>query len=281
MGLGEPGGPPIFHLPELCCAAAGGSPVAAGVIQQAWQMLYAAAHLLDNVEDGDPLPLAITSPGQAVRAATGLIFAAENRLANLEGTGLSPRAAGDLRRVFNATIERMCLGQELGEHPSTGDLDALWQAADLKSGIFFALGCYAGARAAIGSPKRLASFWEFGCCLGRLIQVGDDLKDLWPDASGRSDLTDGRPGLPIAYALQVLPGAGRDELHSYIAASRYDPAAEEAARAIVLKAGGGLYLALETERLRMEGLRHLNRACAPGPARESLAAILRQAGGSL
>ena len=40
-------------LPGLCCQAAGGDPQAAKEISSAWLLLHIAAHIVDDVEDGD------------------------------------------------------------------------------------------------------------------------------------------------------------------------------------------------------------------------------------
>ena len=44
---------PFLHLPGLCCQAACGEPQHAISVAVAWVLLYTAAHLLDDVEDGE------------------------------------------------------------------------------------------------------------------------------------------------------------------------------------------------------------------------------------
>ena len=73
------------RLSGLCCQAAGGERQWAETTSAAWLLLFAAAQLLDNVEDQDEPELWVKElgPGPAINVATGLIFTASLALQDL------------------------------------------------------------------------------------------------------------------------------------------------------------------------------------------------------
>ena len=266
-----------MRLPSLACSALQGDPAAAEGVTDAWRWLYAAAHLLDSVEDDELIPASLGGTGRAINSACGLIFSSELRLSALEKTLVPAAAAADIRLTFNHSLLTMCAGQEACLKPGVPNLAAAWQIADAKSGEFFSAGCYAGARLATSSIPVLAGFREFGFILGRLLQLGDDLKDLWTNEKGQSDLADGRWSLPIAYALEVLPKTEKARLRELLHAGG-DAAGEEEARRLVLSSGAATYLTLEAASLRIRGKRILSDKCAPSDAREALLGLLESCG---
>ncbi|HEX2978678.1 MAG TPA: polyprenyl synthetase family protein [Anaerolineaceae bacterium] len=245
MGVGgnPPGGRPgslLFLLPALCCEAAGGESATAAPIVEAWTGLYAVAHLLDMVEDGDLIPAWAGMPGRSINLATGLIFRTELLLARLEDHGIPRGCARQLRERFNQSILHMCAGQDLGFSSLEPTLETAWQIADAKSGSFFELGCVAGARLATRSKKVLHAFADFGFAVGRLVQIGDDLKDLSVGENG--DLATGHWGLPLAYAMQALPDEKKKHLGMLVTNAWSDVQAQDEARRMILESGARVYL---------------------------------------
>jgi len=264
--------PPWLRLPLLCCQAAGGDPGLAEPAAAAWVLLYAAAHLLDSTQDGDPPeawwePL---GPGPASNVATGLIATS----ALLLGSG--PRPADDrLTQDFFQTVLQMSSAQHFDLTVPTPSLDDCWRMAEAKSGAFFGLACRAGARAAGIDEALVSHYSSYGASLGLLLQIGDDLSDLAAvgvDAAGRAG--HGRMTLPIAYFLSVASADAVCELNSVGA----DPGGllrpDRGVVEILRESGTGLYLTAKVHELRQRGACALRRAAKPSPALEQLLEML-------
>ena len=238
----------LRDLVELCCLANGGDRRGCEHVAVAWNILYTALYLLDSVEDGDQHagPWAQWGPGAAVNLSTGLLATIGALLSQIEDAGVSSAIAQRLRADFFHTLLNMTAGQhhDLTLHQPT--LEQCWQIAEAKSGRLFGLACHAGALLA-GVEERLATACQrFGHMLGLLIQVGDDIDDLWSQPGRSSDLLAGeRWRLPVAYAMTVLPLDQREQLRQLLLAAPGDVAAEAAARSHILAAGAALYLAAE------------------------------------
>ena len=250
----------------------------AATLSDVWKSLYKSAHLIDTVEDEEFLPSSGRNIGLKVNEACQLIFSAELILAQLEEMGIPPGTASTLRIKLNRSILTMCAGQKASFDHSIPSLEKAWEIVDAKSGDFFALGCYAGARLATRSEKILSYFWEFGQVVGRLVQVGDDVKDLWDNEKGKSDIASGHWGLPLSYSINVLPEKDRARLKELLISHPMEQATERTIRDIILSCGAIVYLGMETRRLHARGKSVLYRACPPSVAREELLAILQSAG---
>lgn len=262
--------PAWLRLPLLCCEAAGGDPRLAEPLAAAWALLYAAAHLLDSVQDGD-LPdawWAPLGPGPAINAATGLIASCVLLLLSSQSQpGTISTVERQLTDYFR-TVLHMGSGQHLDLTAGSPSLQECWRIAEAKSGAFFGLACRAGARAA-GIDERLVSHYStYGVSLGLLLQMGDDLTDL---AAG--DPAEGGTALPMAYFLSVAPAAAQTMM-----AAGSGPSAEArppATTAELLDASGaGLYLAIKARQLRQRGAAALHRAAQSSPALEQLLEML-------
>ena len=176
--LDREGSTPSLLLPILCCQAAGGDEDQATAIAAAWFLLYLAAKVLDDVEDGDVHqgPWSAMGAPQAINAATGLIFASQLALARLPRLGADRELALFLLEDFNHTTLRMCAGQQadltegsqtsrrLAERLNLREVEQLpleryFWIAGAKSGEFFALACRAGARIMLTrrSPTSMSS----------------------------------------------------------------------------------------------------------------------------
>jgi geranylgeranyl pyrophosphate synthase len=147
----------------------------------------------------------------------------------------------------------MCIGQHEDLSISEPTLEQSWAVAEKKSGSCFALPCWAGTRLATQDETKLEKAHELGYYLGMLIQVQDDLADLWPQQNKASDLHD-RKGwsLPIAYAMTVLPPAAQQQLRHYLHQASEDTEAESAARELIVSSGAGLFLALKAKTCRLQ-----------------------------
>lgn len=269
----------VLALPGLCCAAMGSPPQRAHIVAASWALLYTAAHILDNVEDGDSVgePWAHWGTPAAINIATGLMVSASSLLNKLDETTSHPAVAHAIRNDFYCTGLRMCAGQHADLTCSGATLEQCWRMVEAKTGAFFELACRAGCRLATTDPVCIDRFGEFGRHLGVLLQISDDLSGLWSTHTHPSDIrASGCWTLPLAYTMAVLPTDQRQSLHGCLKRIPVDPQAESEVRRRILDAGAILYLAV-TARQRLRRARAaLCAAAPPSPARGALLALLRR-----
>jgi geranylgeranyl diphosphate synthase type I len=269
--------PSLMDLPKLCCLAAGGNVQQTKAAVLAWNILYAALHLLDSIEDDDRPdgPWAQWGVGPAINITTGLLISSSQALETLEDDGVPAQTARSIRRAFNQTILTMCSAQhdDLTLHQPT--LEQCRQIADAKSGAFFALACRVGAQLAGADQQAIERFAEFGRHLGMIIQIGDDISGLWSTEADNSDFHAGeRWTLPIAYAMQMCSDADRALLQHYIQRAPIDSTAEQLARALIIETGAVLYLVREARRHYQRAEAILREVGIVPAARETLQTML-------
>jgi competence protein ComQ len=215
----------VNDLPVLCCEAVGGDERQARVITVAWRLLYTAAKMLDDVEDGDLTTWRGIGPSQAINAATSLIFAAQLALSRLCELGVSEKLTLTICEDFNSTSLRICLGQHADLTEENPSIERYFQIVASKSGEPFALACRAGAPLGTRNPERVAHYSEFGYNLGVIIQIMDDFEGIW-NIRCRSDLVIGKRALPIIYAISVAPMSMRERIERLLVEATYDKDAE-------------------------------------------------------
>ena len=189
--------PWTLALPGISCMAAGGAPADAIPVTAAWATLHQAANILDAVQDGDDITtLGLNTPTTAISFATGLIFAAFHLLGSVQ---TYPGAARRIAALFSETGFRSSLGQHLSlvqgyeDVPVAEALEAYWRAVISKSGSIFRAAMAGGAAAGTDSERLIAALGEFGNCLGVILQVLDDCRDVLAG----SDSTDCEVSLPL------------------------------------------------------------------------------------
>lgn len=168
-------------LPELWCIGIGGDENQTTGITAAWFLLQLAAYWLDKVEDHELDRISSLSINESTVAnlSTGLIFLAQSVLNRLEADdGIDVTTACDIRIAFSESILKVCGGQHIDLARRPLALGDVWASFEQKSGLFFALACYAGARLATNDDADLDSCLEFGKNLGVLFQVADEREDL-------------------------------------------------------------------------------------------------------
>ena len=246
----------------LCCGAAGGQPEDAVDISAAWLLFYVAAHVFDNVEDLDKPEAwyADYGPGMALNTGCGLFFTASLALQDLLNDPNHLPAALEINRAFQEQMLIMSSGQHDDLTRQLINLDQYWKIAEGKSGAFFQLACWAGARLAIDDPIALENFSEFGKRLGLLLQLLDDLGDInpSPDNPALANPKELLHSFAIAYAMTVFPEAQQKSLLENLANSPQD---KESARQVINLLGSSgvdLYLLTEIERQRSLALQALN-----------------------
>jgi geranylgeranyl diphosphate synthase type I len=265
----------IFHLllPILCSEAEGGDENQATMVAAAWFLLYLAAKVLDDIEDGDfhRAPWSTIGAPQAINAATGLIFASQLALTHLPKMGARRELTLLLIEDFNCTTLRMCSGQHADLTEEDGfTLERYFQIAGAKSGEFFSLACRAGAL--LGTDE-VAPYSDFGYNLGVLIQICDDFEGIW-NPKGRSDLAAGKRTLPILYALTVAPQSIKERLEQLLVKAIREGEAEEEARRIITELGAPHYLLIEAQIRRQRAESALCSAGSSSPAYSKLINLL-------
>ena len=265
-------------LPGLCCQAAGGSAQMAQPVAAAWLLYYAAAHLMDSLEDqDDPDPWWQSwGVGAAINIATGLYFSASLALQELSSL---PLDAPTVRAVTMQILQPflvMCSGQHQDLVGSEPTLEQYWRIAGAKSGEFFAISCRSGARLATDRVDSLRGFHQFGFNFGLLLQVLDDLKD-YKDLSQHDRSVDGRilsRSLPFVYVREVCANAVRERFDHLLARTASDPDAMNALTQIIEENGGTLYLMVELDKYRDLALAGLDTAGVQDQPRQALVAML-------
>jgi len=238
------------ELPMLCCQAVGGDPKTVVGITAAWSMLYTAAHTMDAVEDNDEPDTWWADLGSpvAINTATGLYAISTLTLMDLFNLDIPHSAAIDIIREFQLNILRMCSGQHIDITSNELNLDEYWQVAETKSGSFFDLACFAGARIASDDPYVLSGFSEFGRHLGILLQISDDTKDVWSLIS-QQNIRINHPFclLPIVYTMSVSSPEKCSLLSEVLQAEELDQDSISVVRTLLEESGCGLYLITKAE----------------------------------
>jgi competence protein ComQ len=265
-------------LPGLCCQAAGGEAQWTDAVAAAWLLFYAAAHLMDSVEDQDePDPWwAMQGPGLALNAATGLYFSACLALEELDDLPISRQTQRAAAVQVLQPFLLMSSGQFADFNTPEPTLEEYWRIASAKSGAFFSLACQAGARLATDRPEVLEGFQQFGLNMGLLIQILDDLGD-YRDLTEQKGAVDARSllrSLPAAYLREVCTGEIIERFNRLVWKAGHNPEAAAEIVQMIEGNGGVLYLLAELDKRRSLALTGLKRAAKPSPAREALAALL-------
>lgn len=268
----------LAQLPAICHQGAGGDPQQAEELAAAWVLLYLAAHIMDGVQDGDPpLPWwAQHGPGMALNTATGLYFSASLLLSQMQSRPELGEGARIVAEDFYRRFLVMCSGQHADLVAPRPDLAQFWRMAEAKSGAFFAMACWGGARLAGASGEQLRAYEIFGTHLGLLVQIADELAEILPPAAGGAygQLAGMGRSLPVLYALDVLTEADQKRLLVLLDAAPRDAAAAASALSMLDDCGAGKYIRTEQARHLYQAQHALQAANPAQPAFDELASIL-------
>lgn len=277
-GGGIGGGLKLARLPLICHQGAGGDPQNAEELARAWVLLYLAAHLMDSVQDGDPPQhwWAEHGPGVALNTATGLYFTASLLLARMQERAQLGERARHVAAEFYRRFLVMCSGQHADLVTSRPSLEMFWRLAEAKSGAFFSMASWGGARLAGASEAQLRAYETFGVHLGVLVQIADELAEILPASPGgvHGELKGMRRSLPVLYALEVLPEKEQQTLLDLLSKAQESPAAASEALAMLDDCRSGVYIRAEQEKHLALAKQALQAAAPTPPAYDELASIL-------
>jgi len=266
----------MIQLPLLFCEVHSGDRDQVIPAITACTLLRHAARLLDDIEDGNVKSRNISEP-VALNVSTGILFTVGLVLNSLEAVGLPSETAVEIRRVFYEELLKVCSGQHLDLTQTAPTLEECWQIAGAKSGVFVGLVCWVGGQVAGADPEKLELYRQFGYNLGLLDEIRDDLADLWSNESHFSDLQNGRyGGLPVAYALSVLPENEQRQLRAHLAGSKNAPEAEQKARELIVQSGAGAYLMVQSAHYFRESQQLLTEMKLPAEIHDRLNALLEK-----
>jgi geranylgeranyl pyrophosphate synthase len=272
--------PEMALLPGLCCLAGGGEASWADHIAAAWQLFYAAADIMDSLQDQDAPASwwADLGPAAALSASTGLFFSAASLLDQARALQAPGGTAPDLTRDFYSCFMTMSSGQYQDLRQSEPSIERYWEIASAKSGAFFSLACRSGARLAVGDDPRIENYGQFGRHLGLLMQILDDLEDLQFLTQPTAPIHMGAltHSLPVIYTLQMVPPGAQEKLQACLRNAAGDPGSAKDAAQIIEGSGAVIYLLSEIERHKSLAADHLIKAKAQSPAREALQGYLER-----
>lgn len=251
-------------MPGLCCQAAGGSLYWANYFAAAWLLFYTGASIMDSIEDQDRLSpdWGDLGSGVALNAASGLYFTASLALDRMRSERDDHQAASEITQNFHRSFLRMSSGQHRDLLQPEPDLKEYWETASAKSGVFFALACWGGARLATNSPKKLDYFQRFGEQVGILVQILDDLEEVKKSGDEHRKVLKPNIGrsLPVVYAREVLPEAEGQQLRACLGSAWQDPEKAQEALDLIDHSGAVLYILTEIEAHRERALAALREA---------------------
>lgn len=267
-------------LPKLCCSAAGGAPERAEYLSLAWKLIYFAADIMDTIQDGDPADdwAEEIGPAGAISVATGLYFSANLALSHMLMIEESNQAAVQAAHYFYTRMMCMASGQYDDVRAGEMTLERYWRQAEAKSGAFFSAATRAGAQLATDDTQRLESFEAFGVQAGVLIQISDDLGDVFPQDR------QGEPGqnpnfsssLPVVYALDVLPPDKRGRLLSAVQTAHHNPQDAREVIALVDESYAAKFVRLQIDIRREKAARLLEDAGAISPGKDKLLKLIAE-----
>ncbi|HET9143131.1 polyprenyl synthetase family protein [Actinophytocola sp.] len=210
--------------------AVGGNPADLLVAALGLEYLHAATLVHDDIIDGDAVrrgrpsvPAAYGVPN-AIVVGDHLIFGAFESIVEEPWVASPARVIAAVGELAEAGRD-LCRGQTL-ESQLVGDIEAgaRWYPEMIrrKTGTLFRTACHIGATLGGGNADAISGLAAYGEHIGIAFQIRDDLLSFvaTPEQTGKSatsDLTNGRPTLPLILAYQAAGDADRAELCAVLA----------------------------------------------------------------
>jgi len=235
-------------LPLLACQAAGAEPILA-TPAAAWRALHLAAHILDDVEDGDTSfwGNGESTSSQLINIATGFIAVANLSLMRASAF-ISLAQQRTLLQSFNRITMQMAGGQYIDILPTKiHDMSAYFHYIGDKSGTFFALAIFSGAVCAAVDDNTSNRYYKFGYNLGIIVQLLNDLVGFYTE-DGHCDLVTGKYTLPVLFVEETAPESIQSTLQAILPKALHTQEARQQVRAIVKEQGGDAYMFAEITR---------------------------------
>ncbi|MFZ1397842.1 MAG: polyprenyl synthetase family protein [Candidatus Promineifilaceae bacterium] len=225
--------PGSWRLPELACRAVGGDLPAVVPLVTAVACCHISIVLVDDILDDDPKGL-YRRLGAGVAANLGLAFqAVAYRIVQQMETAAVPLMLAELAYLNLKTAQ----GQHLDVQESLDEAH-YWATVEAKSMPYYGAGFYLGALSGVGDTAVANQLRQFGQLIGKLIQVSDDLADVY-QTPACPDWQRGGGNLAILYA-RLAEHPEREQFEALLPQIN-QPTALEAAQQIVLRSGAASY----------------------------------------
>jgi geranylgeranyl pyrophosphate synthase len=189
-------------LPVLVCEAVHGNVEIAFPIASAFQFLFTAAEVFDDIEDADTSDSLVAKYGLAAATSTAstLLILGECSLTRLKRQSLEPEIVIKIIDTINSCYVTACIGQYLdlfpGKQPVTSEEEYL-KVTYMKSASQIECVCSVGALSGGANPKLIDLFALFGHNLGMASQLENDIRGI----SKGKDIISRKITLPVIYAL--------------------------------------------------------------------------------
>lgn len=202
--------PWLHALPVLSCIAVGGESSYAIPVAAAWTMMYHAANVIDDVQDGDfMLNRGTENPESAVTISLSWIFAAIQTLNDSDLGDLKKARTLDIfaQSGFDSSWGQYQSQKGHENQPQKMDpLENYWGSVIRKSGSIFRAGTAGGAAVGTDSGSYIDALGDFGVALGVIRQVIDDCRDVWMDVKDEKTVS------PLPMLLYRLIGNQSDQI---------------------------------------------------------------------
>lgn len=226
-----------WRLPGLVCRALGADEAQAVPGAAAIACAHISIILVDDILDQDPRGVH-HEIGEGAAANLALAFQAA-AFRCLERAPVEAERRMVLLGALAETVFRTAVGQYLDARP-WGDEAEYWRVLRTKSTPLYGAAFYFGALLARAAPEVAAQLRQLGVLMGEVVQVYDDLMDVFQEAA-LPDWKRKWNNLAILYAL-TAEHAERDRFRSLL--DRIDdPAALQEAQAILVRSGAVSYCA--------------------------------------
>lgn len=236
----------VWSYPAFAASAVGGHYEASLHGAAAILCSLISIHLVDDMLDDDPSGhYRLLGYGRAANFA--LVYQAA-ALRVLDGAPVPVEVRQQAQALVNGSNLATAFGQELDAREVRSE-EEYWRVVEAKSPPLFGAALALGALLA-GAPQAVVDgLLEVGRCLGRFIQVSDDLADAMKQPA-RADWLRPRSNLALLFALEIRhDDQGRlAELVPRVA----EPEALEEAQGILLRCGAVSYCAFKLVEIARE-----------------------------
>lgn len=232
--------------------------------------------VVDEWQTREPLiESMILARGTVVNLGTAVFALAAKRLADLNQKAHLPQEAFyHLQSTIFENLAPIINGQQASILIQTPSLEQAVQIAKLKSGHFYGLVCWNAAYLATLDTAVADTFKKFGQIFGMMVQIANDMSDIWSHDDASSDLKKGLWSLPVAYTMSVLPESEKPLFINNLALAQQNDKYETKARETIVKSGAFVYWQIENTMRFNQAKKLLTQHMAPSASHKKLIELM-------
>lgn len=256
--------PSSWRLPELACQAVGGDLGPVVPLMTAVACCHISIVLVDDILDDDPKGVyRQLGTGEAANLALAFQAVAYQIVQAAAGemgweTAVQQQMLAELAHLNLKTAQ----GQHLDVQEALSE-DHYWTTVEAKSTPYYGAGFFLGALAGGAENGLAAQLRHFGQLIGKIIQVSDDLADVY-QTPACPDWQRGGGNLAILYA-RLAEHPDQDRFETLL--NQIDePSALEEAQQILLRSGAASYCIYHLLQLSSEARQILDSCALANPA---------------